>query len=560
MAGITTGADGSIHIDTRIDTSGVNTGTKQISKTIEKNVAKPAQNLTKSLSGVLSIIKSIGKALIAAFVGGAIIGALRNIVQEFDLLTGSGGEKFKALGGALETLKGAFVNLLVQAILPLVPYLIQFVDWLTSAVQFVTQLVAALFGFESTVGGIMTKAASGAQKAAKAAKGALAAFDQINVLQQKETPAAAEGATATPGPINIPDDILKKIETLKKLWDAFLKDPLGVLVAALIVAIGVLQEKWRAFIQWVRDNLPFGNAIADILTIIGETLRKLIVNFIETVLKVKENVLLIFQGIKDFLTGVFTGDWALAWEGIKEIVSGVFGAIFAIVEGILNHIGILLGAMVQYLQVIFAPVLEFFGELFEKVKGKVAEVILSIQTTFAALAKWFTENIFNPIANGFLSALTTIKQGFQTTFNGIRDFVKGTINSIIDFLNRMIDGVVNGINAVIGAANAVAGLAGLPEISLVAGVRIPRLATGAVIPPNSEFLAVLGDQRNGRNIEAPEGLIRQIIQEEIGRIQADIRIGFDGNLGALVRELKPRIDKENVRIGGSLIKSGATTS
>ena len=45
---------------------------------------------------------------------------------------------------------------------------------------------------------------------------------------------------------------------------------------------------------------------------------------------------------------------------------------------------------------------------------------------------------------------------------------------------------------------------------------IPYLAKGAVIPPKSEFLAVLGDQKNGRNIEAPEDLIRQIVREESG--------------------------------------------
>jgi len=46
---------------------------------------------------------------------------------------------------------------------------------------------------------------------------------------------------------------------------------------------------------------------------------------------------------------------------------------------------------------------------------------------------------------------------------------------------------------------------------------IPKLAKGAVIPPGSEFLAILGDQKSGRNLEAPESLIRQIVREESGR-------------------------------------------
>lgn len=555
-------ADGSINIDTKINTVGINQGTKDINKAVEKNIAKPMQSLTKSFGGVLNAIKGIGKALVAAFVGGVVFNALQNLIQnllqEFDILGSSIGEKFQPLVDGLETLKGAFLNLLIQAILPLVPYLVDFVNWLTTTTQYVTQLVAALFGFDKTVGGIMTKAASNAKKAAKEARGALAAFDQINVLQQKQEPETPDTGTPTPEALTIASDILDKVANLKKLWDEFLKDPLGVLVAALTVVIGILQEKWRAFIEWVRDNLPFGDVIADILTIVGNVIRDLFVNFIETVLKVKENVLKIFQGIKDFLTGVFTGDWKLAWEGLKEIVSGVFGALFAIVEGSINAWAILFGGLKDMLVTLFGPLLETLGEIFEKVKGKIGEAILSIQATFGNLAKWFMENVFQPIANGFGSMLTDIKQGFMVAFNGIKDFVKGVINNIIDFINRMIDGVVNGINAVIGAANAVAGLAGLPEISPVTAVRIPRLATGAVIPPNAEFLAVLGDQKSGRNIEAPEGLIRQIIREEVGRVQADVTIGFSGSLGALVRELKPHIDKENVRVGKSLATVSTT--
>lgn len=48
-----------------------------------------------------------------------------------------------------------------------------------------------------------------------------------------------------------------------------------------------------------------------------------------------------------------------------------------------------------------------------------------------------------------------------------------------------------------------------------------RKASGAVIPPRSEFLAVLGDQKKGNNLEAPESLLRQIVREESGKGQGD---------------------------------------
>ena len=46
---------------------------------------------------------------------------------------------------------------------------------------------------------------------------------------------------------------------------------------------------------------------------------------------------------------------------------------------------------------------------------------------------------------------------------------------------------------------------------------VPALARGAVIPPNSEFLAVLGDQKSGTNIEAPTSEIEAAVMRGIQR-------------------------------------------
>lgn len=94
---------------------------------------------------------------------------------------------------------------------------------------------------------------------------------------------------------------------------------------------------------------------------------------------------------------------------------------------------------------------------------------------------------------------------------------------------------------------------------------MPRLATGAVIPPNGEFLAVLGDQKHGRNLEAPEDLIRQIVREETaGMVGADggeiaVTINFTGSLSGLARYLAPKIEVAQKQRGPNLIKGGGAT-
>ena len=91
----------------------------------------------------------------------------------------------------------------------------------------------------------------------------------------------------------------------------------------------------------------------------------------------------------------------------------------------------------------------------------------------------------------------------------------------------------------------------IPNLSQIS---VPRLATGAVIPPNAEFLAMLGDQKHGNNIEAPEALIRQIVREESGG--GNIVVNARGTMGQLIRLLKLEIEREDNRNGGSFATGG----
>lgn len=87
------------------------------------------------------------------------------------------------------------------------------------------------------------------------------------------------------------------------------------------------------------------------------------------------------------------------------------------------------------------------------------------------------------------------------------------------------------------------------------------LANGAVIPANNEFLAVLGDQKSGTNVEAPLSTIKQALTEAMaengsGSSGGNVSISFGGSLSQLARVLKPEITRENARAGTSLVTGG----
>lgn len=95
--------------------------------------------------------------------------------------------------------------------------------------------------------------------------------------------------------------------------------------------------------------------------------------------------------------------------------------------------------------------------------------------------------------------------------------LNGLIGAFESGINFVLRGVGSLVNGVISLVNKIPGInIGYVDWGHVQLGRIPHLAQGAVIPPNREFMAVLGDQRNGRNLEAPEDLIRKIVREESG--------------------------------------------
>lgn len=121
-----------------------------------------------------------------------------------------------------------------------------------------------------------------------------------------------------------------------------------------------------------------------------------------------------------------------------------------------------------------------------------------------------------------------VRQIFAGVWNSFAAIVKAPINTIIAFINSFLYAIQTMQNSFANALNSMSislphwleKLTGFSSVGFNVGYwsapMVPYLAQGAVIPPNKEFMAVLGDQKSGNNIEAPESLIRRIVREESG--------------------------------------------
>lgn len=184
-----------------------------------------------------------------------------------------------------------------------------------------------------------------------------------------------------------------------------------------------------------------------------------------------------------------------------------------------------------------------------------------INSTSQNFVKW-GEGILKTSWDAASGFATNMLNSFKTVWENFKDLMSGIGESIStkwqENKSWLVPTLAVGAAVAVGAGIVLSGGSLLPALPAMA---VPFLADGAVIPPNQEFLAVLGDQKSGRNLEAPESLIRQILREELAGL------GDVGNSGSATvileldkreigRTFLPIIKKEESRIGVSLKVGG----
>ena len=218
------------------------------------------------------------------------------------------------------------------------------------------------------------------------------------------------------------------------------------------------------------------------------------------------------------------------------------------------------------------PIGKFFTNLWNGIKAAASAAWQGISGVWSVVAAWFSENVVTPIANFFGGLWEGIKTGGSVLADFMRQYVidpivnlfKGMYNAVVGIMEGIvngfigiINGFIHGINNVIDTINQIPGV-NLGTIGTLRTVSIPRLATGAVIPPRAEFAAILGDQRSGTNIEAPESLIRGIVSDELSKInfQPQVNVIASGDNTGFIRWVKFEVDQENRRIGPAMATGG----
>lgn len=530
---------------------------------------------------------------------------------------------------------------LIQVLTPALKFLNQMMGVLIQWAQTFTAITGAIFGKQqaqanasaAAVGNVADASnaaadgqnalAGATKKAGKEAKGALASFDQLNVLERSTadtgaapgTGAATGVGTAVAVPalegeigagVTISPDLQRAIDAIgnmflpwKSAWASYGSSILASLqsmlsnIATLAQGIGSTIASWWAsehgqslanttlgmFQQiasaadritqavlgiWNNGGsevfynlMTLGGNVVEIIEIIIGYIAETYADLVEWFAPDAESAL---GGVNDKISqansflewlktdgkpilevlGTTIGVVTAAWLGYKAVMLAVNIATKAwdlICKGIqkTNWIMLAISAVVAVIIVCIRH--------WDEIKAVAIACWNKIKEAWNKAGDWFHKNVTEPVGNFFSGLWDGIKGAFTKAFDFIKKAFKGYVNGWITMVESFINFFIKGINVLVRGINKlsfnvpdwVPGIGGNKlgfNIPQVPQVQIPRLAQGAVIPPNQQFAAILGDQTHGRNLEAPEGLIRQIVREETGNVYNDVlRAINNSNLG-----------------------------
>lgn len=354
--------------------------------------------------------------------------------------------------------------------------------------------------------------------------------------------------------------ILPVLQGLAEQIKGLLEGPLGDAILKIEAFLGKLIDSlkllWESvlvpLINWIIANLL--PVVAEIIDVVGTVAIKVIKSLIKIIGDVADTL----SGIIDFLVGVFTGDWELAWQGIKEIADGIWNLIKDIITGTWDVIKTVTKGALKIIKTVISTawnaiktatstvwnaIKKTLSNLWSALKATANTVFNAIKNKVTGVwdsVKNKTSQVWESVTTFVSDKVEAIKNAITNKFNAARDAVRSAFEGIVNFIKAPINQAISIVNDAIGKINnAIGGIESAfsfgpwtiqtPWGSKTIGFRatfprvetLPYLASGAVIPPRGEFLAVLGDQKKGNNLEAPESLLRQIVREESGKGQGN---------------------------------------
>lgn len=522
---------GDVNAKINVTTANVEVAREKLKKAhIPKSIKESANELDRFGKRIKGLVKQ-------AFIFGVIAKGLRTMV-------GYMGELLKSTPEYAEQLSQIKGNLMVTAS-SLWTALEPAISWLLSALNYLTQVLAV---------GVSTMLGQTREEAIEAAK----AFDGLTKSSKKST---------------------ASLDTLHKLGDSSI-------MASYEVLENIDEDKWAELAETF-------NFILRIVRSIGTAL---------LIWKIASSVLGFFSDLKTlgFKNGMLALQLTLAadliWDGIKDLTDDItdndlmgmiktaLGSALGLTS-VAKLFGVSTGVALKFSIPASLILTGTIGYAFSSERKEAAEKIDDIFEQIDEKYEDKEDNFVNKVDKFNEKTGTALMESLI----GFADWLTGTMYDIqkIDPIRALINGIAgkdvyenkwfeketqdsqsetkstegltqSNEDLTDAVAAATAAMERLNSLTALSVPHIPKLATGTIIPPNNPYLAVVGDQRSGTNVEAPLETIVEAMQialreQGTGYRNMEVVMELDGR--ELGRTFVQVYDEEKQRVGVRLAKA-----
>lgn len=248
-----------------------------------------------------------------------------------------------------------------------------------------------------------------------------------------------------------------KDQYLNPLIDKFLEFAGKIADAVTILWTNVLQP----FALW------FMNTASPIFAQFVQDAIDQFFNFLNGISDIVGHILTALGGLIDFITGVFTGNWKLAWDGLRTYIEGIWQAILGIIDTVMMAISSIVNSILNVIKVVWERIWNgiksFTSGLWEGIKKKAEDIFSAIRDKLSeiwdevrktieekwnAIKEWF-DNIWKKIKDVFkLDEMVEVGKGIMTKlWDGLKAVwgdIVGWLKGVADFIGSAFDGIVEG--------------------------------------------------------------------------------------------------------------------
>ncbi len=335
------------------------------------------------------------------------------------------------------------------------------------------------------------------------------------------------------------DEVLTDLQKDTKAWAGTFKD----LSAAITGMLGTVKSTVKTVEKKAKptvasfDRLERLNSSDVTVTTTVDKLQGALETLRKAISGIGERIKTILKGIAAGKLPDFDWDFERTTKGLIAVMSGIAGiqsalkgdTSVAVWQGLFSASMAAAGSELENFMGILTRLSGAFTGL-----GTASERVWSvISTLWSGASLWFSDKLFAPI-----------EKGTQETANAV-------LNSAAEAVSSAVNGISSALNAIeIKVPQWVPGLGGKTFGFNLPTVPVPQLARGAVLPANKPFLAMVGDQKHGTNIEAPLATIQEAVALVLDDQIAAITAGFEASVGVQKEILEAVL---GIRIGDELI-------